>query len=200
MQHLLRECIDQFGPAPREFSFWDRMTYLRVPKPSWLRQDPTDRLNILFKNLQTLFADGIVVWGHIVQANSLLFSNNSYNCPGEVVYSIPDRRHADPPRLEQVARKLFALKGTEPGDSNLAPIAEYLTDERIRVFGLRVPSHISPDLRCQISSTFFVRKHLPHRRLCAGFLPLIVNPVKPFVVMPLPEGYWPDALLEWWSA
>lgn len=199
MPNPIHECIENFGPAPRRQSRWDRLTYFRVPKPLWLRQRPSDGLNTLFENLPALFTAGTVVWGHIIQANSLLFQPGADDCPGELVYSLTDAQRVDPDYLGQVAHQLFSLKGTEPADPDLAPIAEYLTNEMIRVFGLAVPKTISANLPCRISTTFFVRKHLPLRRLCTPLLPIVVNPVEPYVAMPLPARYWPQSLIDWWS-
>ncbi|HEX5445823.1 MAG TPA: hypothetical protein VFW87_18495 [Pirellulales bacterium] len=95
--------------------------------------------------------------------------------------------------------QLYSLKGSAPEDPELAPIATYLTDEMIRVFGLPVPKTISPNLPCRIFTTFFVRKHLPLRRLCTPLLPIVANPSEPYVAMPLPARFWPQPLVDGWS-
>lgn len=200
MPDVIHECIERFGPAPRHQSLWNKLTYFRIPKPLWLRANPSDGLTTLFDNLPTLFTEGRVVWGHVIQANSLMFEPGVFDCPGELVYSLDDAQRVDPDRLREVADQLYSLKGTEPEDPELASIAEYLTNELIRVFGLPVPRAISPNLRCRISTTFFVRKHLPLRRLCNSLLPIVVYPREPYVAMPLPARYWPQPLVDWWSA
>lgn len=199
MSNAIQECIENFGHPPRRQSLWNKLTYFRIPKPAWLRTNPSDALTTLFDNLPTLFTEGTVVWGHVIQANSLLFEPGAFDCPGELVYSLEDARRVDADYLREVAHTLYSLKGTEPDDPELTPIAEYLTDEMIRVFGLPVPRAISPNLRCRISTTFFVRKHLPLRRLCNLLLPIVVYPREPYVAMPLPERYWPQPLIDWWS-
>ena len=161
--------------------------------------DSSDELTTLFQNLPALFTKGIVVWGHIIQANRLMFEPGIFNCPGELVYSLADPSRVRPERLQQVATRLQELKGSDTQDPELAPIADYLTDEQIRVFGLRVPKKISPQLSCRISTTFFVRKHLPQKRICQMLMPIVVNPESPHVAMPLPARYWPEPLVEWWS-
>ncbi len=198
MHDVLQRCRSNFGERPRRFSLWDRFTYFRVPKPVWLIRDPTDKLMTLFRNLESLFSEGTVVWGHIIQANRLMFEHGTTNCPGELVYSIDDATRVEPGDLQEIAHALFRLKGTEPTDPKLQPIAEYLTNELIRVFGLPVPRAISPSIRCLISTTYFFRKHLPMRRLCTPLLPVVVNPNQPHVAMPLPERYWPQELVAWW--
>jgi hypothetical protein len=198
MRNAILQCIENFGPAPRELSWWDRLTYLRVPKPAWLRANPSDKLMTLFKHAGRTFAEGRIVWGHVVQANGLMFRDGDQDCPGELVYSLADPGRVEPQELARVAHQLYELKGTYPREAELAEIAEYLTNELIRVFGLQVPASISPTMRCRISTTFFLRKHLPNRRLCAGLMPTVVFPGEPYVAMPLPERYWPKELIRWW--
>jgi hypothetical protein len=199
LHNMLEACRSNFGEAPRQFSLWDRLTYLRVPKPLWLQQNRKDKMMIHFKHLKTTLAEGTVVWGHVIQANALMFEPGTANCPGEIVYSIHDSSRAKPHDLQEIAQALYRLKGTKPADPELAPIANYLADEYIRVFGLPVPRTISQSLRCMISSTFFVRKHLPKRRLWTPLLPVIVNRTQPHVAVPLPERYWPSDLVAWWT-
>jgi hypothetical protein len=198
MADLIRGFIENFGPAPREFSWWQRLTYLRVSKPQWLKQNPEDELMVLFEHLPELFESGTVVWGHIVQANGLMFEEGDFDCPGEVVFSLAEPKKAIPKILESIAHEIFELKGTEPEDPKLARIAEHLTNEMTRVYGLPVPQSLGRGMRCLISTTFLSRKHLPNRRLCSPVLPLVVNPEPPHVAMPLPAKYWPKAFVEWW--
>src|SRR5437868_4401050 len=129
MHDPLRKCIDNFGEPPRAVSLWDRLTYFRVSKPIWLRTNPGDKLMMHFKNLNTLFSEGIVVWGHIIQANSMMWEDGPHNCPGELVYSFDDIDRVDPEYLREVAAELYGLKGTAPSEPDLQPIANYLTDE-----------------------------------------------------------------------
>lgn len=196
---MISECIRNLGPSPRSFSWWDRWNYLRISRPTWLWFDASDELQTFFRHALDVLEGGVVVWGHVIQANQLMFEPGSDNCPGEVVYSFHNPEQVDPEYLLHVARGLFELKGTRPTDPQLAPIADYLTDEMIRVFGLAVPHSISPALPCQISTTFFLRKHLPKGRLCAPILPLVVNRQPPFVALPLPARYWPAELVRWWT-
>jgi hypothetical protein len=199
MNRLLAQCVAAFGPPPRTFSWRDRMTYLRVRGPRIRLMLCGDALNGLFRNLGSLLAEGSVVWGHIVQANELLFEPGRRNLPAEFVFSLEDRRRVDPRYLSELAMALFDLKGTQPAEPALRPIADHLTDEYQRVFGMPVPASISPGLRCEISTTYVERKHLPGGRLIDGLLPLIVSPRQPRYVIPLPARYWPQELVALWS-
>lgn len=194
MDDLLPECIERFGKAPREFSRWG---YMRVPTPWWLGFE-RDEIRQVSSQASRVFRIGVVIWGFVIQANPTLWRFGLSNCPGEVVFSF-EPLNFDLDYLQGVARSLHALKNTEPNNPQLAYIADYLTDETIRVFGLPVPKVISPRLACKISTTLFVRKHLPQRRLCKPLLPLVVDPQPPHVALPLPGRYWPQELLDWWT-
>ncbi|MCG6157375.1 hypothetical protein [Rubinisphaera margarita] len=198
MSDVLAECVAKLGDPPRRVALW-RRPYLHVSKPAWLRQNPGDKLTTLFDHLPQVYSEGLIVWGHIIQANVLMFKPGADNCPGELVYCLDRTRHVQPKYLQELAHSLFRLKGTRPEDAELAPIADYLTDEYIRVFGLKVPRSISHSVPCRISTTYFVRKHLPQRRLCKPLMPIVVLPEKPHVAMPLPARYWPKELVTWWS-
>lgn len=199
-REMIADCAKNFGPAPRRFGLWDRLTYLRVVRPEWIYQEPIDDLETLFLNLSKLKQNGRVVWGHVVQANSQLFSPGQWDCPGEVVYSLDDP-DIGLEELSDIASRLYALKGTKPDDPQRRAIADHLTNEMTRVFGLPVPAALSPNRRCLVSTTYVVRKHLPKPGHClrGSLLPLIVHPTPPHVALPLPSRYWPKPLVEWWT-
>ncbi|MCC9602282.1 hypothetical protein LOC67_17140 [Stieleria sp. JC731] len=199
MNDQLELCRSNFFGRASIKKVWDKFTYLRVPKPDWLGEDPSDRLSVLFDNLEMLYADGTIVWGRIIQANGLLFESGEDNCPGEVVYSLTDRADNEPECLTDIAGRLYQLKGTTPADSELLNIARYLSDEHVRVFGLPVPHSVNASLRCKISTTYFYRKHLPGGRLCTMLLPIVVSRNSPHFAMPLPQKYWPKELVAWWT-
>lgn len=196
---MIVEFANNFGATPRKFSLWDGLTYLRVARPEWLYQNPNDELETLFLTLSKLKRNGQVVWGHIVQANSQLFSPGRWDCPAEVVYSLHDP-DTGLEELSEIAGELYGMKGTEPDDPVLQVIADYLTNEMTRVYGLAVPASICQRYRCQITTTYVVRKHLPKPDRCLRrrFLPLVVHPTT-HVALPLPSRYWPKALIEWWA-
>jgi hypothetical protein len=85
MSSAIHDCIENFGPAPRRQSLWNKLTYFRIPRPAWLRANPSDGLSTLFDSLPALFTEGAVVWGHVIQANSLLFEPGAFDFPGELV-------------------------------------------------------------------------------------------------------------------
>ena len=198
MENWLHQCRTAFGEPPRRFGFWERYGYLRIPKPKWCTR--ADLMSQIFRAQKRILRDGLVVWGHLIQANMLLFKPGPMDHPGEVVYCPERLRRVDPDELATVAHRLGSLKGTSPRDENLRSIADYLTNERIRVFGLEVPRSVSPRLRCMISSVQFRRLHLPAQRLRKGLFPIVVLPESPRLAIVLPARYWPEELVAWWSA
>ena len=194
------ECARNLGPSPRWISLWDRLTYWRVDTPKWLKEFPDDATNIFFYNLGKLRRNGVVVWGHIIQANSALFKPGDFDSGAEVVYSLDLSYSVAPAELAAIASALFSLKHTEPPDPELAWFARYLTNELIRIYGRPVPASISPRRRCLVSTTYLPRKHFPGPDHCLkqSFLPILVNPKPPHVAMVLPSRYWPESMLDWW--
>lgn len=197
MDSLLEECRRKFGPPPRNFSFWEWNGYLKAGKPIWC--DTSDDLLQFFQGQRKLMEGGGVLWGHLIQANRLMFSPGMFSCPGEVVYCLDRGAPNVLPELSTVARDIGSLKGTRPSDPALNTIANYLTDERIRVFGLDVPEILSPDIRCAISTVFFTRKHLPDGVLRNPFFPIVVSPQRPRLAAVVPSRYWPQQLIGSWK-
>ena len=192
----LRACRDTIGETPRSFGLWDRLTYLRVPAPSWAGGDP---LRLYFRGRPRLLREGFVTWGHFVQANYLLFEPGSMHAPAEVVYGIDPTRDPDPAILETVAGRLFNLKGTAPSDPEEAAVGRHLAAEITRAFGMPVPRSFRVPQPLALSTVFVYRPHLPEPRfLCQRILPLLVSPTDPRIIMPVPFRYWPDPLLSWW--
>lgn len=198
MDDVLENCQASFGPPPRTHSPWTHWRHLRVKRPLWAYLHWRDQISVVFRHRHEVFQDGVVVWAHLIQANNSLFKRGKIDHGGEIVYSLENPNAATPQYLEQVARRLFALKGTKPVQNDLRFIADYLTDEHTRVYGLPVPSELSPRAKCLISTTYFSRRQLPDRRLRAAFFPVVVLPFEPHVALPMPKKYWPQSFVRWW--
>ena len=196
-EQVLDECRSNIGRAPRKVSFWKYHTYLFTQGPKWAATDP---LLYYFQNQKLLLEQGTVVWGHIVQANTLMYKAGPLNCPGDIVYCADPKLVVDVRQLSDVARQLFKLKGEAKSDSQESWISEYLANERKRVFGLPVPSTISPSMPCAISTVFFNRKHLPTGVLTKSLMPLLVMEQEPQIAMVLPSDYWPESMHRHWNS
>lgn len=203
----LIECRDRFGPPPREFDAATKRMLL--VNPPWITKlHFRDALARLVQNstLRRLFGTGVVVWGHVIQANGDLYSpapseeSHTFDRPGEVVFSFIDRDLVTPTQLAHTASELAGLRNLDGLGSELQPWADYLSAETIRVVGKEVPSRLSPGARCMVSTTLFRRSHLPYGILCQPLLPLVVATEPPHFAMPLPRQYWPKQLVKWWAS
>ena len=198
MNNALLIARENFGmPGQRKIGWLDRFGYLNVPRPSWCTVE--DDLYALFENKWKLLKNGIVVWGHLVQANSLLFEPGSDNCPASVIFPNSERSPLAPEQLAPIARAMFDLKNTSGNTVELQEVADSLTDELMRTFGLRVPSQLSHGHEIFEASTFITRKHLPTGVLSIPFFPLVVSPEPPYYNVPLPSRYWPEPLVQLWE-
>ncbi len=162
--------------------------------PPWAADD---KLRYLFDNAQALLSEGRVVWGAVVQANTALMQPGpDAGAPGDILYDprgrVPD---AD---LHAMALTVLSLKGRRFDQPELAALAQYLTDETVRVFGLELPAPISA-YPLQVSSTWFQRSHLPGGVLAQPLIPVLVSDAHPGAVLPLPAAFWPANLREAWS-
>lgn len=200
-EEVIQQCTENLGPAPRRLPWFFNRGLWNPKRPEWLYAKPRDGLHKLFDTFPSLFRNGIVTWGHTIQVNSLMFEPGTNDSPGEMLYTLDDISGIDLYEMHQLARNLFSLKNTTPEDQNLSTIADYLTDELIRVFGLSVPSHLSNSYHFQISTVLFFREHLPppKRFLQQELMPILVNPEPPFIATVLPSKFWPESFVEWWK-
>src|SRR5688572_4711207 len=111
-------CRRALGSPPRRFGFWDRRRYLDVPTPKWAKGD---RLMTFFQNQRQVLEEGRVTWGHVVQANSMLFEPGPHDCPAAVVYACDPARPLGLEELGAIAGSMFdELKDNERPDPEVA--------------------------------------------------------------------------------
>ncbi len=193
MRGILKQCRASFGDPPRSLSAEERQRFCIWP-PFWcFVGDPLLRL---YWSQNKLRDRGRVVWGHLVQANSTLFSPGFMNSPANVVYNptSDDDRSLD--LLGQIAHFIFSLKGQWHKDKDLARCARWVTNETLRTFAAPVPDRFAQGREIIFSTLMVHRKHLPGGYLSGSILPLIVNPDETTAVMILPAEYWPERVDE----
>ena len=171
----------------------EERAYVQVQPPPWVAGDDLQRL---VNDYPKLLQQGRVVWAHLVQANNALFAPGKSDSPAELIYDPHGRMQ--PEDLAPLAQRLFQLKGTQPADPDEARIAQHLTAEISRAFGMPVPRGISPD-GLLLSTVLVLRKHLPNQRLSLGHVPVLISDACPGSVMILPGRWWPRALAEQWG-
>lgn len=143
-------------------------------------------------------SQGKLVWGNIIQANNYLFTPGNCSYPADVIYPVKQPQNFEPEVLREIASKIFRLKGTEPTDPLLLKVANHMTDECDRTFGLFVPSSFCLNIPCELSTIFVNRQHLPNGYLSRSLFPLIVSSEQPKIAMILPSRFWPSAMVDWW--
>jgi iron-sulfur cluster assembly protein len=147
---------------------------------------------------QTLLDAGQVVWGSLVQANTLAFEPGSQDLPGVVAYS-PDPFFDDAvSELDAIAQRVCALNGDEPSTPDLARIAHLIRDETASYSHERLPDAIAWGREVYISTLLIHRMRLPTGYVTARFFPLLIHLARSPVVMILPLRYWCPALMDYW--
>lgn len=167
---------------------------IRVGNPSWLA--PTDPLAEIEKQQLFLHREGRIVWGGVMQANSLLFSQGTDDCPGTLLHSSDPYFDARPQQLRRIAAKAFGVLEKSAGPEE-RQFAERVQDSRNRAMNLRLPESLTPkDVRA--TNCILYRKHIPNGVLAAGWFPVLTHPSTPAVMM-LPFEFWPLPLIMLWK-
>jgi hypothetical protein len=196
MRRLLEDVRANLGGPPRILED-DQVIELTPTVPPWFRAG--DPLTEIYDRLDLLLLEGRVVWGALVQANSLLFEAGPNDHPAMTIYA-PDESFDDRPQdLKAIASRLFRLKNTTPQDRDERRLAAAITNEMERGMGWMVPRSLTGG--CEVLSTGFMvfRRHIPGRRLQSGWFPLLIHDDTP-AVMIVPRDFWPRELAIRWSA
>jgi hypothetical protein len=197
MDRLIEGVRKGFGPTPRSFGLSTRW-YNRLRKPLWYRWSGDKRFECLFEDQQALFEKGTVVWGQIVQANTLLFESGASDSPADAIFSLDpyyDRHLSD---LAEMADYLFGFKGAKDPPEEVREFAEVITDEMLAPFNVLLPHKMTSGRDVYFTSLMISRKHLPEKRLVAGWLPLVVGPTFTKASAVVPKKYWPGEVVDRW--
>ena len=169
---------------------------LIVERPGWADGDALGRF---FDHAPALLSKGRVVWGALIQANTLLFQPGMVGgAPGEVIYDVQGRLTGED--LQPIAKLLLSLKGAAPADTSLQEFSTYLADETTRVFGMELLMSVMP-YPLKVSTTWFSRPHLHGGTIGLPWFPLLIDEEAcPGVVMVLPSRFWPSEFRAQWVA
>jgi hypothetical protein len=190
MSALLDETRRTFGAAPRRVAGWDNLT-----PPSWMKRE--DPLHRFYGQYEDLLANGGVVWGHVVQANTLLFRPGPADCPASVVYGASEGDEIPPERLRAAAAAAFGLKGRKLADPALARIGAALAAEMERHPPLDLPAFVTRGHSMRMAIVMVHRVFLPSRHLASSFIPLLVSRSRD-AAAPLPCRFWAEDLTRGW--
>jgi hypothetical protein len=201
-REIIELCRERFGPPPRSFGRHDARR-VRLGAPVWLRLARDGSLRTVLRDIlerqEMLLAHGRVVWGSVVQADASLFRRGRGDRPALVIYSPDPAFDEMPDDLQDIAGRLFRLRGTPPADPDLREFAELLADPARRPSRAPVPRPLVGSLPVYATTVLVARRHVPDRHLAAGTFPLIIHPETDSTMI-LPGRYWPPALLALWKA
>lgn len=184
--------VPNFSRALDQLPPLERALFLEKAWPSWMAQDPLDKLR---QDVPVLMKKGRVVWGHVVQANTGLIEGKVEGAPLEVLY---DPRGLIPHEaLGDMARMLFNLKGKQTNDPGLQRYADHLQKEVSRLFDWRTPASFLP-YPLHASTTYISRRWLPGGRLVNPLLPLVVSEHCRGSAVLTPSRLWPADYREAW--
>ena len=197
---VIGRCRDLFGPPPRPFSSpADRIALSPELHESFVESG--DGLLRILEDQDRLLANGRVFWGHLVQANQILFDpDNRFTCPANVVYSTDPFFDGRLSLLSSMARGLFAQKGSTSAGREIQAFVDAVTDEMARVLRREMPHSYTGGRSVYFATCFIQPTHLPGGHLTRSSFPVIVSPEETPAMMLLPSRYWTPELLSQWRA
>ena len=197
-QQLMQEARAKFGDPPRKFTN-DQARAIRTAPPEFMHADPGDPLWLPFRQRQAIFTHGELVWGQIVQANSILYDEaDPHDAPAAYIYSLDPHFDEDVLALAEIADTMFNIRGEQTDNPRTQKIANMLGDGYVRNLLVQVPYELTDGRDVYYTCGVIPRKYLPIPRLVAPLFPLIVVPGRTEATWVLPKWWWPNELVEMW--
>lgn len=177
----------------------DQFSNDRIRKPLSYYLTLDFRFNRQLRSQRPLIERGRVVWGAIVQANSVLFEprGSSACLPADAMYCDDESLDAHPGSLVSYAHELFELKG-EATTPEMQKFSRKLANETSGDVKLTIPTGFTEGHPCYLATILIARKHLPGNHLADGLFPMLILPEETKASMILPRDYWDDRLKEFW--
>lgn len=171
----------------------------RIRPPSWITED--DPLRQVYRAAPELLQSGKIVYGHIVQANLLLYKKfMPYNCPASVLFSLDPAFDEHPEWLWRMACELYEYKGRKDVSAEMQPVVNAITDEMQCRYNEPLPKSFAEGREVYYSNIMVHRKHLYGRRLMGSLLPILANPDQVQGSMILPKHYWSQGMAAQFSS
>lgn len=198
LQDGLKATRRNWGEAQASMGFFAKRKF-RFKPPAWMKGDNRG-LQRIFDDMPMLRDKGEVVWGHIVQANQILFDpSETSDAPAAIIYSVDPWFDSHPSELERIAEGLFDAKGEVVNDPDVQRFGDMLEDEREVQMHLPVPAVLGHGRQVIYTCVIVHRKHLPVPALLSSLVPLLIAPVHTPCTMILPETYWDEQLFAYWQ-
>ncbi|MDS4013181.1 MAG: hypothetical protein RKP46_02360 [Candidatus Accumulibacter sp.] len=161
-----------------------------------------DPIQDLFACKNAILENGRVVWGAVIEVNTLIYENNGLSgVVGRVLYA-PDGR-VEPGTLFDLSRvvasyKTIANVERDALEEDAQALCALMSDEMSRHFGFDIPRRIIA-YPLKMSVTYFYRPHLIGNRLMSNEIPLLIHDDYPGMVLPLPHYFWTAGFVEYWE-
>jgi Zn-dependent protease with chaperone function len=195
LKESLENTRKALSPVPRSFSVINKI-YNRIRPPSWMKKNSP--LQCIYKDQNLLLTQGRIVWGQVIQANTLLFEDRSEDCPAAILFTMDPSIDEDPEKLQDIAKTLYSLKDGESDNEELNKVVQVITDEYTTWMNHHVSAAATGTIDVFYSTIMVHRKHLPLNYLKSGWFPLLIHPTKTKCAMILPSKYWDPRMAEIW--
>lgn len=195
---LLFDCRSIFGAPPRKFGLMDKR-YNRMSLPFLMRFVGGKTLKPIYDDRESLLSNGIVVWGYVVQANTLLYEPGDLNSAGQIIFSLDPIFEGRVDVLGGIAQNILALMEADPPPKELVSFYNALHVENIAVFNRSVPKKMCYGKNVYLTTFMLHRKHLPVNYIKHNWFPLLVNPKYTRACLVMPSRYWSTTLINYWK-
>lgn len=198
----LSQIRSNLGAAPRPLG-WFKPSPFAFPEPPWMAsaKDSDEPMKEVIRGQRSLWKHGVVVWGHVVRANSRLYVSGTDDCPATLIFSAsaPDEEAIQV--LPGLVKKLHHLRECvfpEPGwTQRETEWWEDLHNDMSYHRGFKLPDEWQTGAQDYKGSSLLIhRTHLPENRIASRLLPILVDPVA-CIAQIVPMNHWPEGLSEW---
>jgi hypothetical protein len=196
---FLASIRERLGNPKRKLGFF-KPSPLEFPEPPWLKNvsPHDDQTKLIFHSFKDLWKHGVIVWGYVIRANTLLYSPGDEDSPGTMIFCATASDASSLQHLPLLARRLQELRKCRqplPGWSQKeTEWWEDLNDDMSYQKGVRLPAEWQPlSHEFKGSSVLFHRPHLLGSHIQSLLLPILLDPVGSMAQV-IPHHLWPDGL------
>ncbi|MDS0525141.1 hypothetical protein NNC19_05560 [Clostridium sp. SHJSY1] len=189
MLNFINETKENYYKERKKLSF--RLnSYNSLKKPSWMEELNHTKFEATYNDQEILMRQGRVAIGSVVQANFMLFKPGRYNCPAAMVFSEDPYFYENPYKLEDIASKLFEIKGEATNDEELQKFSDILEDEKEALFNVKLPKKITFGKEVYFTTFMVHREHIPNGYIDFKSFPVLIYPEQTEASIILPSRYW----------
>ena len=174
------------------------LTDIKLNRLAWI--DRKDPLYEIYEKKTAFLQNGQIVYGHIIQANKLLFKSfPRLDCPALVAFSADPGLVEQPEILGRLSYELYQYKNQDPEKvpEEWKDVARSITDEYDRSSFTLSTELNGRSAKYHVVTMIVYRKLLPKGKLCGSLLPVLtIQDCKQIMV--LPKQYWTENYKKAW--